>query len=139
MSCLGGSFKGVGVHEFRLSAEQETEGLKVCEAKYLDTTDAKRNLTCVVLLLLRGFLLRCHYSHQIEHFFYASAHCIGKKEVYTKSVCSLCHVYTHEPHRVVIHHLPLQPCPVSTVDIGLVVFWLTMPPKIRMGHFYPGR
>ncbi|CAG5174661.1 uncharacterized protein ALTATR162_LOCUS7834 [Alternaria atra] len=28
VSCLGGSFKGVGVHEFRLSAEQKTEGLK---------------------------------------------------------------------------------------------------------------
>jgi hypothetical protein len=52
ISCLGGSFSGIGVHESRLTAAEKIEGLKVCEAKAFHITRPKWNLTGVVFLLL---------------------------------------------------------------------------------------
>jgi hypothetical protein len=139
VSCLGGSFSGIGVHESRLTPAEKTEGLKVREAKAAQTTHPRWNLTRVALLLLRGLLLRSHHPYQTEHLIPADAHCVRKESVHAQSLRGLCHVHTHEPHRLVLHHLPLQSCSVSALYLALVLLCLIMPFKIRMGHFHPGR
>lgn len=139
VSCLGGSFAGVGVHEYRLSAVDKVEGLKVCRAKGFHAMRPSQNLTCVVLFFLRSVLLCRHHSHQIEHLMHADPHCIAEKGVYIQSVHSLCHVYTDEPHCAILHHLSLQPSAVSNHCSFLVLFHLTLRTKICVGHFYPGR
>jgi hypothetical protein len=138
ISCLGGSFSGIGVHEFRLTTAEKTEGLKVCKANDFSATRPDRNLTCVVLLFLRGLLLRSHYSYQVEHFIHADAHCVREESFHAQSLRRLCHVHTHEPHRLILHHFPLQSCSASAPYLALTLLYLTMYMKIRMGHCHRG-
>ena len=103
--CLGGSFLGIGVHKWKLTAAQNETGMMVSLVipyqRFIELTHT------TVVLLLRMLLLPCDYSHQAQYIFHAYESRWAEEELHLRAMGDVLSFRHHEPDQLLLHRLSL--------------------------------
>ena len=137
-ACLGGSFQGVGVHETLLDASQQTNALMVI----IRRSQCSRVLVNVftVVLALRGLLVHFSDTSQAQHLILACPHCRHQTGLRLQPLRCLCAHDYHEPHRALLHCVPVRTGLVGHPPESLTPSHsLLIDLKIRLEHQYSRR